>query len=198
MDELEPAVPMLEESIELARLADDPIQIAATLSALARILVFHRPADPRIPALLREALELSATLGERLQTVEALELVAHFAMNLGKPTTGAELIGAADAERARAGADRKPDERPYFEQTAAELAQALGSETYEHARMHGHSIGLDDAVARALSFTVDSAAPGASAALPSPYRDLAGPRQDVGHDNGKCSRDAPGLGAASR
>jgi tetratricopeptide (TPR) repeat protein len=148
--ELEKALPMAEESVELARASGDRMQIAHTLGAIARILVFHRPDDPRIPAMLSEALDLSAELGERLMTAECLDLVAHFTLGAGEPSAGAALIGAADAERSRAGAARKPDERPYFEQTEGELVRALGRARYDRERARGEATSLDDAVALAL------------------------------------------------
>jgi tetratricopeptide (TPR) repeat protein len=148
--ELEQALPMFDESVALARTSGDRMQIAHTLAALARMLVFGRPGDPRIPQLLSETLELSTELGERLLTAECLDIVAHFALEAGEPGGAAELIGAADAERARAGVVRKPDERPYFEQTERELARALGRTRYDRERSRGQRTSLEDAVALAL------------------------------------------------
>jgi predicted ATPase len=153
MGDLEQALPLLYQSVGLAREAGDRMHIASTLTVLGRVLVYHRPADPRIPRLLREGLELSAALGERLQTVECLEVVAHFAARRGEPAVGAQLIGAAHAERARAGAERKPDERPYFEQTVEELERALGPEAYARERRQGQIRSLQAAVAIALKST---------------------------------------------
>ncbi|MBV9603967.1 MAG: tetratricopeptide repeat protein [Solirubrobacterales bacterium] len=151
--EFEAALAMVEESVELSRQTGARGRIGATVSALSRLLVFRRPRDPRIPELLREALELSAEVGERLQTAECLEVVAHFALIRGEPAVGARLIGAGDAERVRAGADRKPDELPYFEETARGLAEALGPLDYERRRAEGRSMALESAVAEALAFT---------------------------------------------
>src|SRR5947209_3795276 len=95
------------------------MRIAATLSALARVLVYHRLEDRQVPGLLREALDLSVALGERVQTVELLEVVAHFAAGSGDAEVAAELVGAADAERERSMSERVPDQHPYFEATAA-------------------------------------------------------------------------------
>jgi predicted ATPase len=153
MGELEEALSMFEESVELARAAGDRMHTAARTAALVRVLVFHRPEDQRIPALLREALELSTELGERLLAVECVELVAQFALTGGEAATSAKLIGAADAERARAGADRKPDEQPYFEESERELERALDHETYERHRASGQSMSLEEAVERALACT---------------------------------------------
>jgi hypothetical protein len=66
---------------------------------------------------------------------------------------GAELIGAAEAERVRADVTRKPDESPLFEATVSELEKALGREACERARGRGAGRGLETAVAVALEAT---------------------------------------------
>ncbi len=146
----EQALRMLEESVDLARTTGDRVTIAARLAALARVLVFERPVDPRIAALLAEALDLLAAVGERLQTAECLELVAQYSLASEEAETAALLIGAADAERAKAGGDRKPDELPFFTQTIKGLEETLGQPAFEHARARGRERELEQAVAFAL------------------------------------------------
>lgn len=150
LGEVDQATPLLEQSVELARTAGDGMHVAQTLVELGKHLVQHRPADPRAPALLREGLELSSALGERRQTVESFEVLAALCARAGAPVTGAELIGAAEAERERSGIDRKPDELALFEATERELTDELGIENYARARARGSSRSLDIAVAVAL------------------------------------------------
>jgi hypothetical protein len=57
-------------------------------------------------ALLREGLALSVELDDRPGIAESLKTLARVV----EPRTGAELIGAAEAARAAAGATRQPDE----------------------------------------------------------------------------------------
>jgi tetratricopeptide (TPR) repeat protein len=150
LGEIDLATPLLEQSVELARAAGDGMHVAQTLVELGKHLMQHRPSDPRAPELLREGLELASALGERRQTVESFEVLAALCARTGAPVTGAELIGAAEAERQRSGIDRKPDELVLFEATTRELGDELGIEAYARARARGRSRSLDIAVAVAL------------------------------------------------
>jgi predicted ATPase/DNA-binding SARP family transcriptional activator len=147
------AMPLLEESVELARAAADAMHIARTLIEFGNQLVQHRWGDPRIPALLREGLELSARLGEQRQIIEGLEVVAALSARSGAPVTGAELIGAADAERARTAVRRQPDESRLFNTTVRELEHALGPEGYRLAHARGGGMSLASSLAVALEST---------------------------------------------
>jgi hypothetical protein len=144
---------LLEQSVELARTAGDGMHLAQTLVELGKHLVQHRADDPRSPELLREGLELASALGERRQVIECLEVLAGLGARTGAPVIGAELIGAAEAERERVGLDRKPDQLPLFEATIRELSEELGRDAYERARARGRSRTLDIAVAVALEST---------------------------------------------
>ncbi len=122
-----------------------------TLIELGKHLVQHRPADPTVPELLREGLELSSALGER----RADDRMPGGAGGTERPDGSAghrgRAVGAAEAERERAGIDRKPDEVvPVRDTRVRELAADLGPEAYARARARGRSRGLDIAVAVAL------------------------------------------------
>src|SRR5437588_2311464 len=147
------AMPLLEQSVELARAAGDGMHVAQTLVELGKHLVRHRLADARTPALLREGLELSSALGEQRQIIEGLEVLAAFSAFTGAPVIAAELIGAAEVERVRVDVTLKPDERPLLEATVGELERALGREACERARDRGAGRGLETAVAVALEAT---------------------------------------------
>ncbi|MBV8432636.1 MAG: MFS transporter [Solirubrobacterales bacterium] len=153
LGQVDRVTPLLEESIELARAAGDGMHLAQTLIELGKHLVFHRLGDSRTPELLREGLELSSALGERPHTIECFEVLAALCARTGTPVTGAELIGAAEAERERSGIDRKPDELPLFEATIRELVDELGREAYTRAVARGRGRDLDVAVALALKST---------------------------------------------
>jgi non-specific serine/threonine protein kinase len=144
------AMPLLEQSVELARAAGDGMHLAQTLVELGKHLVRHRLGDDRTPALLREGLELASALGEQRQIIEGLEVLAAFSAFTGAPVIAAELIGAAEAERIRADVTQKPDERPLLDTTVRELEEALGREGYERARNRGAGRSLATAVAVAL------------------------------------------------
>jgi predicted ATPase/DNA-binding SARP family transcriptional activator len=159
LGQLDEAMSLLDQSIELARAAGDRMHVASTLLAFARIALLHGREDPRIPAMLREGLELSVALGSQYQTIESLDAVADLAARTGKPLVGAALVGACDAERDRVGAARKPDEFPFYEATLQMLEQALGSEAYERERERGRGATLEEAVAMALASTDDAPGP---------------------------------------
>jgi hypothetical protein len=150
MDQADQALPLLEQSVELARAAGDSMHLAQTLIELGKHLVRYRAEDPQIPELLREGLELSYGLGEHRQIVECLEVLAAYSARIGSPVIGAELIGAADAQRARVARERKPDERPFFDATARELEAELGRPAFERARERGRERSIQTAVAVAL------------------------------------------------
>jgi predicted ATPase/DNA-binding SARP family transcriptional activator len=150
LGQLEEAMALLEQGLELARATGDRMHVASTLIAFARILLSHRPEDSRTPAMLREAVELSVALGSQYQTVESLEAVADLGSRAGQPVAAAQLIGAAEAQRERQRAWRKPDEVPFYEATVEKLEQALGDEGYARERERGLGMALDEAVAEAL------------------------------------------------
>jgi hypothetical protein len=154
-------MPLLEQSVELARTAGDGMHFASTLIEFGRQLVQHSSADQRIPALLREGLELSTALGEPNQIVECLEALAALSARRGSPETGAELIGAAEGERDRAGVKRTPDQLPFFEETIRELEQSLGPEAYARELERGRGQSIEAAVAVGLRSTKGGAGPGA-------------------------------------
>jgi tetratricopeptide (TPR) repeat protein len=151
--DLERAVPLLEESIELARTDNNGVQVAISALTLGRFLLYRKSSDLRIPALLREGLELSIEVGDRPLTAEGLEIVAHWALSRSQPAAAAHLIGAAEAERERAGATRKPDEGRYFEITVRELVQALGRDGYRREVERGRREPLESAIELALKQT---------------------------------------------
>ena len=134
MDRVDLAVPLLEQSVALARTAGDPLHLASTSVDLAKQLIQHHPEDPRIPELLREGLELCSAFDERRQILECLEVLAARSARTGAPDIAAELIGAAVAERDRTGIGRMPDERPLFDATVRELEDSLGRCFHARAR----------------------------------------------------------------
>ena len=116
------AVELLEESVSLARRAGDPAHTASALRTLARVLLAGETDRDRAMELLRESLTRSLDLGDRPGMIECLETVA----GQGDALTGAQLMGAAEAARAAAGAIRGPDEAAWVEATTSSLRSTLG------------------------------------------------------------------------
>ncbi len=142
----EEAIALLTESVALARRAADPAHLASTLRSLGRVLLKH---SDRVRALasLRESLELSSEIADQPGTVEVLETLA----GLGDAATGAQLLGAAGALRAAAGAMRQPDEEAWVRETEGALRAALGPEAFDAAREAGEGLALADAIELGLS-----------------------------------------------
>ena len=141
------AVALLEESVSLARRAGDPAHTASALRTLARVLLADGDEHDRAMELIRESLTRSLDLGDRPGMIECLETVA----GQGDALTGAQLMGAAEAARAAAGAIRQPDEAAWVEATTASLRSTLGEEAFEAARADGAALPLEAAVERALA-----------------------------------------------
>jgi tetratricopeptide (TPR) repeat protein len=140
------AVELLDESIAIARRADDPAHLSSALRTQARILLSDEDPD-RALALLREGLALSLELSDRPGMVESLETMAGIAHRDGDSRTGARLIGAAAGTRAAAGAIRQPDEEQWVTSLEAELRAALGADAYAAAFADGERLTLAEATA---------------------------------------------------
>jgi tetratricopeptide (TPR) repeat protein len=141
------AIELLEESVTLARQAADPAHTASALRTLARVLLASESERDRAMELIRESLTRSLELGDRPGMIECLETVA----GQGDAVTGAQLMGAAEAARAAAGAIRQPDEAEWVEATTESLRSTLGEEAFEAARADGAALPLEVAVERALA-----------------------------------------------
>jgi tetratricopeptide (TPR) repeat protein len=159
----EQALPAAERSVELARTVRDELHLASALIELGRLLVQHHPSDARVPGLLREGFERADALGDRIKLIQCLEVLGAFHSQSGAPALGAELFGAADAERARVKFDRMPDEGPFFAETTRMLEQVLGAEGYQQARARGQGKTLRAAIADGLKSTAPLEASFASA-----------------------------------
>jgi tetratricopeptide (TPR) repeat protein len=142
------AVALLDESIEIARRADDPAHLSSALRTQARILLADGDPAPAL-VLLREGLALSLELSDRPGMVETLETMAGIAHHDGDSRTGARLIGAAAGTRAAAGAIRQPDEEQWVAALEAELRAALGDDDYAAAFAEGQRLTLAEATALA-------------------------------------------------
>jgi predicted ATPase/DNA-binding SARP family transcriptional activator len=141
------AVELLEESVALARRAGDPAHTASALRTLARVLLAGETERDRAMELIRESLTRSLDLGDRPGMIECLETVA----GQGDALTGAQLMGAAEAARAAAGAIRGPDEAGWVDATTSSLQSTLGEEAFDAAHAEGAELPLEAAVERALA-----------------------------------------------
>jgi DNA-binding SARP family transcriptional activator len=99
-------------------------------------------------AFALEALERAVALGGTLQIVRCVELGSSLCCGLKRFEAGAELSGAAEAARLRAGLRpkaRTPEKRLLAEELAA-MKAALGDDGFEAASRRGSNWSLDEAV----------------------------------------------------
>jgi predicted ATPase len=119
------AVPLLEESVTLARSAGSAVFLGNALVNLGRAFESqdHRGAADRV---LREALQHAANLGSHETTARALDGLAAIAVADGNPQRAAQLLGAAEGIRRSAAAAIFPTDRASTIRTRAAVASLLG------------------------------------------------------------------------
>ncbi|HET9001167.1 MAG TPA: LuxR C-terminal-related transcriptional regulator, partial [bacterium] len=83
--------------------------------------------------------------------IECLEGLAGVAGGRGQHQRAARLFGAADAVREAIGFPRRPPDNDHHERAVASVRSAFGDAAFETAVVQGRSMGLDDAVAYALT-----------------------------------------------
>lgn len=96
-----------------------------------------------------DALDAFVESGHPGCAAHALDAVAVAATRRGEPAAAAELVGAADALRARVGSALRPWELEHRARCTRELAEALSPDGLQTALDRGRALDLDAAVARA-------------------------------------------------
>ncbi|MGZ5971261.1 MAG: hypothetical protein ACXWP4_26505, partial [Polyangiales bacterium] len=117
------------------------------LRARARVL---RAADEdNAEAGAHEALAMSAAGGHSFETVEALELIAVFALERGDEEGAARLLGATRSARERSGVPVAPVMVPELDHAMATLSATLGEQRLAEALAAGSELDLPAAVSYA-------------------------------------------------
>jgi predicted ATPase len=148
------ARPPLEEGLRLARERGDRPRVASLLNALGwAALECGEPA--RAEALLREGLTLYRELGHEPGIARSLEDLARAAGQRGQPARAAELYGAAEALRERAGLCVRPPRRPLHERHLAAARAGLDAAAWAAAWAEGRAMSQDQEVAYALEEPAD-------------------------------------------
>jgi hypothetical protein len=98
---------------------------------------------------LRQSLELTATMRNRIDAARALEGLAAVAAVDAEPARGAQLFGAAEAVRRSIGATVWVPDRPGHDRTEGALRGALGAHTFEARFGEGITMSVQDALALA-------------------------------------------------
>jgi non-specific serine/threonine protein kinase len=102
-------------------------------------------------ALLEEALTLSREVGEREETVRALEALASVSSAMGQAGRAARVWGFSQRMREELGAPLAPVDKPRFASEVAAARAALGDDVaFDSAWQDGRRMTLDEAVLHAL------------------------------------------------
>jgi predicted ATPase/transcriptional regulator with XRE-family HTH domain len=145
------AAALLEESLELSAELGNKEYVATCLSYLA--LLARLRAEYRHAVLLyRESLHLLLELGHRESLAVGLEGLAGAVQGEGHPEHAVRLLAAAAALRDAIGAPLPPAQRPYYEQTLAEVRAQLAPLAYAAAWAEGSTLSLSGVVALATAY----------------------------------------------
>jgi predicted ATPase len=120
------AVPLLEESVALARTAGTEVFLGDALVNLGLAHTARGDLDAAHRALA-EALEHSRVMDSLETTARALDGLAAVAVAASEPERATRLTGAAEGLRRSIGADVFPPDRPSWAHTRSVLAEQLGS-----------------------------------------------------------------------
>jgi predicted ATPase/class 3 adenylate cyclase len=141
------AIPLLEESVQLAHEVGDEDSAAVTLQNLARCLVIRGRLD-EAAARLRESLQVGRRIGSARVVILCIDVCAMVAAAGGQSAEAALFLGAADAQWQRIGVTRAPTEEVHAGQASDQARARLGSAFVAH-HTEGHALGLDEAATAA-------------------------------------------------
>ena len=136
----------------------DVFGMARSLVALADIA--FRTGDPLTAVVdLREAIELSRSIGDVLTLTDELHLAVQLVIHLGADSDGARLAGALDAIRRARGIGPDPSREGAVEQAVDRVRGALGH-GFDHEFDEGAQLDADDAGRLALEALLRAAGRG--------------------------------------
>ncbi len=150
LGELEEAVRLNEEGVEVARRFGLDRELSVSLQNLAGVyLVAGEPERAR--ALLLEALEASRRDPSHFFAAIGLAYLAEAEGRLGRPLRAGRLLGAAEGLSALVGAAFFPTDRVRLEAAVEEWEASVGAEAFRAARSAGGSLSLEEALEEALA-----------------------------------------------
>jgi predicted ATPase len=144
--DLEEAEALTDEALEISRELGDERGIVPSLENLGVIALREGRLD-RAGELLHESLEHAQAIESPFGIFNALIALAALAVAEGRAERAGHLLGAADAVREEAGADRyEALEGRLHEETTERLRSELGDAGLDAVYAHGRSLSLDAAV----------------------------------------------------
>lgn len=149
-DEMQDAVRLYEEALDLARSTDDRESIALALLNLAMAIAGSDTA--RISPMLLEVLAIVDEIGSKPVLQSALEVSAGLAATLGDCARAAELFGAAEAHAQRTGLQRDWADELFLAPLIAAARRTLGDGPFAAAEAKGRALAGEDAKAQARAW----------------------------------------------
>jgi predicted ATPase len=144
--DLAEAEALTDEALEISRELGDERGIVPSLENLGIIALSEGSLD-RAGELLRESLEHAQLIESPFGTFNALVALAALAAAEGRPERAGQLLGAADAVREEAGAERyEVLEARVHDETTERLRAELGEAGLAAAYANGRSLSLEAAV----------------------------------------------------
>jgi hypothetical protein len=137
-----------EQNLVLIRRLGDHVLESATLSALSTFAL----EDGRLrdsASLMREGLQLTGQIRDRMMTITRLGAAANTLASLGKESTAAVLLGCADAQFEEVGAV-EPWAVRFNERTLTLVRAKLEEDALAEMRAKGRELTLEAAVAMGI------------------------------------------------
>lgn len=135
----------LEESILAFQELGANFNVLLQKSDLAHLERQH--GDPQLAlALYRETIVGFRDVGQNGAVAHQLECFAFIAEARGQLARAAQLLGAAEALREKAGTPMRPDERPDYDQHVAAVRQRLGPDSFRVAWAAGRTLTMEQAI----------------------------------------------------
>jgi predicted ATPase/DNA-binding SARP family transcriptional activator/DNA-binding CsgD family transcriptional regulator len=145
----EKAVRQTEEA--MGRIREAGLSMDAYYPTVLALAVMSQGDLARAKELTADALMLGRKSGNKLHTIQAVEMAAMLATARQDFATAASLWGAADAQREALGAPLDADDKALYEPHLASGRSELGTGSWTAAWKVGRTMTLDEAVDRVLS-----------------------------------------------
>ena len=139
------AEPLFSESLALLEERGDTANVARSLFNLGAVALMTGRLD-LAEQRLRGSLARSQHAGDKEDLSWSLLGLAGLKAARKDPERAALLLGAATGLLGEMGADFKPFERKLHEETAARVADDLGTDRFELSFAKGRALSLDDAI----------------------------------------------------
>lgn len=150
MGQVEPAVPMLQKSLALARECGDQWVLALVLDSLAEVMLAEGRVDDA-EAFQKESLSICGTLGDVWFTPRALLTMMAIALERGAPGRAVRLAAASTNLLADVGAALMPTEQTQYDRLLTLARGSLTPEAANSAWREGSRMSLTEAIDCAVS-----------------------------------------------